>query len=318
MKAFRFLAVSAMATLATLSASRAEDQIKVAVPQRGNWDTAITDIGQNAGIFARHGIKMEMLYTAGAGETTQAVVSGSVDIGTGTGTSGIMAVFAKGAPVRPFASQMTGANDIFWYVPAASPIKSLADAAGKTMAYSSNGSSSNLGALALIKQSGVNIKPVATGSPASTFTQTMSGQIDIGWGAPPFVIDDVKAGRARIIARESDLEAFKNQTVRMSFATVDTLTKRADLIKRFVDAYKETIDFMYSNDPKALQLYADFAQISVEKAKAVRDDYFPKDNLSPTRLSGLDNAMADAVALKFVAAPFTKEQMDEFLKYYAK
>ena len=318
MKPFHLLAISALAMLAAIPATRAEDLLKLAVPQRGAWDTSIPDVGQKAGIFAKHGIKMEMLYTAGAGETTQAVISGSVDIGTGTGTSGVMATFAKGAPVRPFSSQMTGADDIFWYVPAESPIHSLKDAAGKTMAFSSNGSSSNLGALALIKQAGVAIKAVAAGGPPATFTQTMSGQIDIGWSAPPFVIDDIKSGRVRVIARESDLEAFKNQTVRMNFATVDTLTKRADVIKRFNDAYKETIDFMYSDDPAALKTYADFAGISVEKAKVIRDEFFPKNNLNPARLSGLDNAMADALALKFIAAPFTKEQTDEFLKYYVK
>ena len=133
MKLFRLLTASALAALAA-TAARAEDLLKLAVPQRGAWDTSIADVGQKVGIFAKNGLKLEMLYTAGAGETTQAVISGSVDIGVGTGTSGIMATFSKGAPVRPFSSQMTGADDIFWYVPANSPIKTLKDAAGKTMA----------------------------------------------------------------------------------------------------------------------------------------------------------------------------------------
>ncbi len=313
-----FRPLAAALVLFIAAPASAEDLLKLAVPQRGAWDTSIPDVGQKAGIFAKHGLKLEMLYTAGGGETTQAVISGSVDIGIGTGTSAIMATFAKGAPVRPFSSEMTGADDIFWYVPAESPIKFLKDAAGKTMAFSAIGSSSNLGALALIKQSGVAIKPVAAGSPPATFTQTMSGQIDIGWSAPPYVIDDVKSGRVRIIARESDLEAFKNQTVRMNFSTVDALTKKADQFKRFNEAYRETVDYLYSDDPAALKNYADFAEISVEKAKIMRDEFFPKNNLSPARISGLDNAMADALALKFIAAPFTKEQMDDFLKFYVK
>ena len=212
---------------------------------------------------------------------------------------------------------MTGADDIFWYVPANSPIKNLKDAAGKTMAYSSNGSSSNLGALALIRQSGVDIKAIAAGTAPATYTQVMSGQLDIGWSAPPYVVDDVKSGKVRMIARESDLEAFRNQTVRMNFANLNTLTKRGDVVKRFLTAYDETIDWMYSS-PDALKTYADFAQISEAQAKIIRDEYFPKNNLTSKRLSGLDNAMADAVALKFIPAPFNKEQMDEFLKYYNK
>ncbi len=298
-------------------AAVAEDLLKLAVPQRGNWDTGMPDVGQKAGIFAKHGLKLEILYTAGAGETSQAVISGSVDIGLATGTSGILAAFAKGAPVRPFSNSMTGADDIFWYVPENSPIKTLKDAAGKTMAFSSNGSSSNLGALALIRQSGTEIKAIATGAAPATYTQVMSGQIDIGWSAPPYVVEEARTGKVRVIARESDLEAFRNQTVRMNFANMTTITAKADQLKRFIAAYDETIEWMYS-DPAGLKTYAEFAQITEDQAKHIRDTYFPKNNLVTRRLSGLDNAMADAVAMKFINAPLTKEQMDEFLKYYVK
>ncbi len=61
-----------------------------------------------------------------------------------------------------------------------------------------------------------------------------------------------------------------------------------------------------------------FAQITEDQAKHIRDTYFPKNNLNPRRISGLDNAMADALAMKFINAPLTKEQLDEFLKYYVK
>ena len=314
-KGWAFIAVCVAALSAP--AALAQDLLKLAVPQRGNWDTGMPDVGQKAGIFAKHGLKLEILYTAGAGETTQAVISGSVDIGLATGTSGILAAFAKGAPVRPFSNSMTGADDIFWYVPANSPIKTLKDAAGKTMAYSSNGSSSNLGALALIRQSGTDIKAVATGAAPATYTQVMSGQIDIGWSAPPYVVEDARTGKVRVIARESDLEAFRNQTVRMNFANMTTITAKADQLKRFIAAYEETIDWMYA-DPAALKTYAEFAQITEDQAKHIRDTYFPKNNLVPRRISGLDNAMADAVAMKFINAPLTKEQLDEFLKYYVK
>jgi NitT/TauT family transport system substrate-binding protein len=309
--------LAAAALAGFVNAASAEDLLKLAVPQRGNWDTSIPDVGTRAGIFAKHGLKLEILYTAGAGETTQAVISNSVDIGLATGTSGILAGFTKGAPIRPISSSMTGADDIFWYVPANSSLKSLKEAAGKTMAFSSNGSSSNLGALALIRQAGVDIKAVAAGAAPATFTQVMSGQLDIGWSAPPYVVDDVKSGKVRIIARESDLEAFRNQTVRMNFANMTALTQKADQVKRFLAAYTETIDWMYT-DPKALKTYAEFAGITEEQAKTIRDDYFPKKNLDPRRIEGLDNAMADAVAMKFMPAPLTKEQQADFLKYYAK
>src|SRR5437762_11164275 len=180
----RWLAVLAVVMVGTTAL--AEDTLKLAIGQRGNWENAPPELGQKAGFFKKHGVALELLYTQGAGETLQAVISGSVDIGIGVGTAGVLGAYAKGAPVRSIANSTTGAEDLVWYVPAASPIKSIKDAAGKTIAYSTTGSSTNLAVLAFIREFGVQAKPVATGSPASTFTQTMSGQVDIGWSSPPF------------------------------------------------------------------------------------------------------------------------------------
>ena len=295
----------------------AEDTLKLAIGQRGNWENAAPELGQKAGFFKKHGLALELLYTQGAGETLQAVISGSVDLGIGVGTAGVLGAYAKGAPVRAIANSMTGADDLFWYVPATSPIKTIKDAAGKTIAYSTTGSSTNLAVLAFIREFGVQAKPVATGSPASTFTQTMSGQVDIGWSSPPFGVEALQQGRIRIIVRESDVPAFRNQTVRLMIANTATAEQRRDVIDRYLQAYRETLDWMYS-DPAALKAYAEWVNISETLAREVRDQFFPKENLRLDRLSGLDAAMADAVSLKFLPAPLTKQQQDELFKYYAR
>jgi NitT/TauT family transport system substrate-binding protein len=74
---------------------------------------------------------------------------------------------------------------------------------------------------------------------------------------------------------------------------------------------------MYA-DPAALKAYADWVGISESLAKEVREQFFPKDNLRLDRLSGIDEAMADAVSLKFLPAPLTKPQRDELFKYYVR
>jgi NitT/TauT family transport system substrate-binding protein len=311
----RWLVALAIVTIGTTA--MAEDTLKLAIGQRGNWENAAPELGQKAGFFKKHGLALELLYTQGAGETLQAVISGSVDLGIGVGTAGVLGAFAKGAPVRAIANSMTGADDLFWYVPAASPIKTIKDAGGKTIAYSTTGSSTNLAVLAFIREFGVQAKPVATGSPASTFTQTMSGQVDIGWSSPPFGVEALQQGRIRIIVRESDVPAFRNQTVRLMIANTSTAEQRRDMIDRYLQAYRETLDWMYS-DPAALKAYAEWVNIPENLAKEVRDQFFPKENLRLDRLSGLDAAMTDAVSLKFLPAPLTKQQQDELFKYYAR
>jgi NitT/TauT family transport system substrate-binding protein len=305
------------AAVSCAGAAWADDTLKLAIGQRGNWENSPAELGQKAGIFKKHGLTLEILYTQGAGETLQAVLSGSVDIGIGVGAGGVMGAFAKGAPVRAIANSTTGADDLFWYVPANSPIKSLKDAAGKTIAYSTTGSSTNLAVLGFVKQFDVAMKPVATGSPASTFTQTMSGQVDIGWSAPPFGVADLQQGRIRMVAKMSDVPSFRNQTVRVMIATAQTTAQKKDALARFFAAYRETLDWMYG-DPAAIKSYSEWVNVPEGLAKEVRDRFYPKDNLRLDRLSGLDEAMADAVGAKFIPAPLTKAQLDQLFADYVK
>jgi len=79
-------------------------------------------------------------------------------------------------------------------------------------------------------------------------------------------------------------------------------------------AYRETIDWLYSDDPAALKTYADFVGISVATAKRTRDGFFPKASVDPDKLVGLDAIVQDAVALKFTSAPLTKEQLAELIQ----
>src|SRR5258705_12057826 len=133
------------------SAVRAEDNLKLGIGARGNWETAASELGQKAGFFKKRGLALEILYTQGSGETQQAVISGSVDIGVGLGTASVMNAFAKGAPLRAIGNASTGSSE-YWYVPSGSPLQSMKDAAGKT--YSTAGASGHLEVLGFLKHYG--------------------------------------------------------------------------------------------------------------------------------------------------------------------
>src|SRR5262249_34696542 len=94
----------------------AQETLKVAAGQRGNWDTSVCEIGQRGGIFKKHGIELDIVYTQGSGETLQAVLSESVDIGVAVGIMGALGAYSKGAPVRVIGAETTGAGDLYWYV----------------------------------------------------------------------------------------------------------------------------------------------------------------------------------------------------------
>jgi NitT/TauT family transport system substrate-binding protein len=310
----RHFGIAALALIALAAPASAQDTLKIAIGQINNWENQAPTLGEDAGIFKKHNLKIEAFGTQGAGETIQAVVSGSADLGAGVGVAGVMRAFSKGAPVRVLLPAFTGTGDLFWYVKADSPLKTIKDAtAQNTIAYSTSGSSSNNIVVAFGQELGVKAKPTATGGPPATFTQVMTGQIDIGWSAPPFGIKEIKDGKIRIIARGSDIPSLKGQTVRVIIVNANALKEKHDAIMRFVKGYRETVDWMYA-DPKALQMYSEKVKQPVDILAESLKEFHPKEALQTAQMADLDGIVKDAVALKFLDAPMTREQLAEFLQ----
>ena len=301
------------ALLSLSDPARSQEVLRLAVGAPNNWDSGLPDVGQRAGIFKKHGLTLDIVYTNGGGETMQAVISGGVDIGISAGTGGVFGTYAKGAPVRIILAGTTGTGDLYWYVPAASPLKSFKDFEGKTVGYSTNGASTHITLLALIKHFNVAAKPVATGAAALTLTQAMSGQIDVGWASPPFGLDALEDGRIRLIARGSDAPATRDQTVRVHVANANALAQRRDAINRFAAAYRETYEWLYSN-PEGVKIYADYAKISERLATRIRDEFMPKAAMSPDRVSGIEALTKDAIEFKFMQAPLSQEQLADLIQ----
>jgi NitT/TauT family transport system substrate-binding protein len=310
----RRIAASLAALVLLAAPACAQDTLKIAIGQINNWENQAPTLGEDAGFFKTRNLKIEAFGTQGAGETIQTVISGSADLGAGVGLAGAMRAFAKGAPVRVLLPAFTGTGDLFWYVKADSPIKTLKDATAQTtIAYSTSGSSSHNIVVAFGHELGLKAKATATGGPPGTLTQVMTGQIDIGWAAPPFGLADIRDGKIRIIARGSDVPSLHGQTVRVIIVNANALKEKRDAVMRFVAGYREAVDWMYA-DPKALAMYAEKVRQPVDILRESLKEFHPKAAMQTERMAGLDAAIADAVKLKFLDAPLTKEQLAEFLQ----
>jgi NitT/TauT family transport system substrate-binding protein len=301
------------AALAAAAPAAAADLLKITVGQRGNWDTSVAHLGDKAGIFKKHGIELEIVYTSGSGETLQPVIAGGAEMGFAVGTQGAMAAYAKGAPVRIIGAEATGAAD-YWYAKASSPIRTLQDTNGHTIAFSTQGSSTQSIVRAFIDEFKLTAKPTATGNPSATLTTVMSDQVDVGWASPPFGLKEQGAGQIRVVAKATDSALVRGQTIRVIVANAQALEQKKAPIARFMDAYREAIDYMYSDTPQVIKDYAEFVKVPEPMAKRVRDDYFPKSLIDPDEIKGLDSLVKGAVALKFIAAPLTAQQLAELIQ----
>ena len=299
-KAFAALAFVTMMMAVEASA----ETLKVAVAQRGFWNSTFIEIGLKQGYFKEVGLDIEILYTEGGASTLTPVIAGSIDIAMTNGILGVIAAYAKGMPVKIISSEATGAPEAFWYSRPDSGIRSIKDTNGKTVAFSSPGSSTNLIIMQLIRQEQVSPKLVATGGAPATLTQVMSGQIDVGWAVPPFVLQHLAEGRLQIIGRGSDVKALAQQTTRVNVANANALKEKRDAFVRFMKALSKSIDWAYS-DPGAIDNYAEIAKVPRALAQQTRDDFFPKEALQLAEVKGLDVTLKQALEFKYITTPMS-------------
>jgi NitT/TauT family transport system substrate-binding protein len=309
---FASLAFSAL--LCSASFARADDTLKLAIGQMEAWAQQPSILGQQAGIFKKHGIVLETFATQGAAETLQPAISGAADMGIGIGTVGVMRAFVRGAPVRIFGASFTGVGDIYWYVKADSPIRQLKDATDTTtIAYSTNGATSHSVVLGFRDELGFKARPTATGGLPATLTQVMSGQIDIGWAAPPFGLKELDEGKIRLVATGNDVASMRSQTVRVQVVNAAVLAARKDVVLRFVRAYREALDWIFT-DPQAIKLYATQNKVPERLVRTTAERFQTRPGMQFDAVSDVDGIMADGVKQKFLDGPLTKEQLSELIQ----
>ena len=142
----------------------------------------------------------------------------------------------------------------------------------------------------------------------------MTDQVDVGWASPPFGLKEIEEGKIHIVAKATDAALVRGQTIRVLVANAKVLKDRKDVLERFMSAYRESIDYMYSYNPQVIKDYAEFARVPEAMAKRVRDEFFPKTLVNPDQIHGLDTLIPEAVNLKFIPAPLSKEQIAELIQ----
>ena len=303
------LALLAATLTGAQNPAQAADKLKVAISQRGFWDSSFLEFAEKEGFLKAADLDVEFFYTEGGGQTLQIINSGSVDVAMSNGFLGTIGAYSKGAPIRVISAQMTGANELFWYVRADSKIRSFKEADGKSVAFSAPGSSSNLILLSLLKQAGSKARPIGTGGLPGTLTQVMTGQIDIGWAAPPFALRERQENKIVIVARAREATELKNQTIRVNIANVESLKTKRAAITRLMQVYDKAIEWAYTN-PKAIDYFAEFAKAPREIAKQAVDEFFPREAVQIGEIRELDMSLRDALQYKFITSALTPKDVE--------
>ena len=294
----------------------AKDKIRIAAPHPTIITSTIPVVAQSLGLVDKADLDVEVLWTAGGADAQQATITGSVDIAVQTGIAGVLSAMQQGAPIAIVAAENTGASDVVWYVRADKPWTSLADfKSNETVSFSRPGSSSDFTIRTLIEHAGAKARAIPSGSQPETLTMVMTGQLDAGFANPPLPAPFAE-GKVRIIARGNDAPVLRTLTIRVHAANTDFLAKSKPAVKRFLAVWDSAIDAIYTN-PQALAKAAEMVKITPAQAKALLEEFIPREALRMDKIGGLDKSIEQAIANRQIKGPLSDAQRDGIHKLVA-
>src|SRR5437016_1479739 len=160
-------------------AALAQTKVRVGQPQAGTFQFVPLQVGNEAGIFKKHGIEVEILSFGGGPRVQQAIAADSIDIGMGSGPE--LALVAKGAPEIGVAAMADAPYSVLLAVRSDSGIRTIADLKGKTVSISSRGSLTHWLAQELARRQGWSaddFKIAPLGTTAAQMAALRTKQID--------------------------------------------------------------------------------------------------------------------------------------------
>lgn len=240
--------------------ANAAETLRVGRPQAAIFDFTPLTIGIKEGIFARHGVNVKVYTLGGAAQQQQALISGAIDVGLGSGPA--MAFAARGAPVKGVAEMAGKPAAMVLAVSAKAPIKTVAQLKGKTLSISSPGSITEWLIRELERRQGWKmdaIKTVALGSNSAQMAALRTGQTD---GLPTSIFQATRfahEGILRILVHFGNIEP--HFIMHVIFANDHAIATKPDAIRRFLAGWFDTIRFMRTHKAASIKIAAKVTRV---------------------------------------------------------
>jgi NitT/TauT family transport system substrate-binding protein len=296
--------VLAAAAIALAGPVRAADAVYVGKASQTASATLPVDVGIETGLFAKHGLDVQLTDFEGSSRMHQAMVAGNIDIGVGAGPE--LVLIAKGAPELAVCDADPAPTFLGIAVPEDSPIHTLAELKGKKMSVSSVGGLTYWLALELARKEGWGedgITMVTIGNASSSVVAALKAHIvDAAYTstALAFLLEEQKQGR--LLAPASSYAG--NVGGGMIFATEHLIATAPDAVRRFLAAWLDTISFMRAHKAETVKIESavtGFPQAVQQKEFDLTIGMFSDDcKFDADTLANLQRSFAD---LKLLPAP---------------
>jgi NitT/TauT family transport system substrate-binding protein len=252
----------------------AAELIRVGNAGRESFSFTPANIGQETGIFLKHGLDLEIAGFGGDAKLQQAMAADAVDIGLGSGPG--MAFIAKGSPIKAIAA-MAGPPLIFaMVVRADGSVKTVDDLKGRNIAISTVGSATNWLMNEVSRQHGWGFDgftQIPIGENAARIAALKAGVVDACVVDIGSALNFVERGDGRILMRFGDVA--KNFIMHVIFATDKIIAQKPDDLKAFLEGWFETIAFMRQNKAKSVAIAMQVMGTDEKTTSGIYDELMP-------------------------------------------
>jgi len=273
----------------------APDEIRVGRAVNTAFAFAALEVGVDAHIWDKVGLKLDISSFKGDAQVQQAMTAGQIDFGLGGGPA--MGYHAKGVPGIAVASMYGPPTDMAIVVSDNGGMKTVNDFKGKKLGVTTAGSLTDWLVHALAQREGWGpdgIASVAMGSTEARVSALESGQIagsvqDIGVG-----YDLETQGKGHVFSTFGTfVPKFETHVI---FATDDMIAKHPDIVKRFLRGWFMTVAYMRTHKAETVHSIAPV----LGESEAIVGRLYDTDMSSMSTDGAWDPAAVEVVAQSLV------------------
>jgi len=249
--------------VASAPGALAQDVVRVGKTASNALAFTPPEIGDAKGIWAKHGLKVEVKQFAGDARMQQGMIANEIEFGLGSGPS--MGFIAKKAPImtvgviadQPLSMGLITSKDSKYQKPE--------DLKGARLGITTNGSLTYWLVRELSRRMGwgpEGIRMVPLGTITGQIAGLKSGQVDgfIMSASVGYMLNQKDEGQVMLHFGDM-IQDFHTHVV---FANNRIIQAKPDVVRRFLAGWIETVEFMRANPDEAIELASKTTGIPVD------------------------------------------------------
>jgi len=224
--------------------------------------TLLLPLGRESGLFARYGLDVDIITMAGSSLAVQSMLAGDLPL-SAVSSAAVVEADLAGAQIDIIAGVVNRANNMVMAVP---EVATMADFRGRRVGVPRLGDSNDFFIRYALRQAGLepdrDLQILQIGLNSEMLTAMQNGAIEGGAMSSPTTIRARRLGYRQVLDLGAMGIPYQHTTVNVLRSY---LQAQPDVVRRFLQAYIETIYLFKADKAFTKKVLADFAKTDDEE-----------------------------------------------------